>query len=116
MEHEHADHPDYKFPVNVDYVGEVDDNDRDCFSGFLDKCEEVTDDKIRGMMGERHALIYTDGTMALTMYEYCYALWYLKDGSCEGGALWIKHRDDWRLNEESRKAIIAHAQERPRNT
>lgn len=63
LEHEHADHPTYLFPV----VAQID-----------------------GEEWETHALIYTDGGIAVTMYEYCYAAWYVRDGELMGGSLWEK--------------------------
>lgn len=48
LECEHADHPDYKFPVRVDIAEEP---------------------------SETHALLYTDGTVAVTLYEARYHLW-----------------------------------------
>lgn len=75
LEHEHADHPDYKHPVEVVWVGkELEEIYRNMFGRTL------TDDEIRNAMGEHHALIYTDGTIAVTLYEYTYHTWYLKSG------------------------------------
>ena len=51
LENEHADHPDYKFPVDVAPTQNLE------------------------MGEETHALIYTDGHIAVTMYECCYAVW-----------------------------------------
>lgn len=48
---------------------------------------------------QQHDLIYTDGDVALTLYEHCYAMWYLSDGSLGGGSLWLK--GDWRLTRAS---------------
>lgn len=106
MEHEHADHPDYKFPVTVDYIGEVSSHDRETYTGFFSENEEVTDDKIRLMLGEYHALIYADDNIAITLYEHCYAMWHLADGHCAGGDLWATTRKAWCLNEISRQHIL----------
>lgn len=70
LECEHGDHPDYKFPV----VAQRDD----------------------GSEQDVHALIYTDGTVALTLYECCYVLWSLRDGRFLSGPQWLGK--DWRLN------------------
>lgn len=77
LEHEHGDHPDYKFPVTVVWGG----NDRET---------------------ETHALIYNDRTIAVTMYECCYYMWLLRDGTLLHGPSWIAGWEDkCRLNDES---------------
>jgi len=47
----------------------------------------LNDIEVRDALGETHALIYTDGYIALTMHECCYAIWNLstRDGQ---GSLW----------------------------
>lgn len=105
LEHEHADHPHYKFPIDVDYVGDIDPSDKDAYAGFLKEGEEVTDNKIRKMLGERHALLYADECVAISIYEHCYAMWDVKTGACEGGSLWIKRRLDWKLSDDAMKKI-----------
>jgi hypothetical protein len=55
----HGDHPDYKFPVEVTGPNE----DPECPS-----------------YPQHHALIYSDGSVALTMYECGYAIWSLHYG------------------------------------
>lgn len=67
LEDEHGDHPDYKFPVDVDYL---------YAPGKITKAAET------------HALIYTDGHIAVSIYECCYAMWSLRDGSVISGDLW----------------------------
>lgn len=67
MEHEEADHRDYKFPVTVVWR----DVPEDLLNEPLMKNEYFP---------ESHALIYNDEFVALTLYECCYHLWYLKDG------------------------------------
>ncbi len=76
LEHEDADHPDYKFPVEAE-----------CVKGER----------------ETHALIYANRSIAVTMYECCFAMWYLKDGRMGGGSIWTI--ENWRLTEESIKKI-----------
>jgi hypothetical protein len=87
LEHEHADHPDYKFPVTVEYVSEVPSDLPDWDTSYYP---------------ETHALIYTDGYIAVTMYECCHAMWWLKDGSWMGGPSWEKK---WRLCEADVKRL-----------
>lgn len=71
------EHPNLLFPVIVDVLNEDRENSP----------------------REIHGLIYTDLSVALTMYENCYAIWHLKDGSCLGGRLWASK--EYRLSTES---------------
>ena len=96
LEHEHGDKPDYKFPVHVDFIGDI------------TSLDEV--DKQHIPYGEDHALIYTDGSVALTMYEYCYAMWYVRDGRLGGGSLW--NEKQWKLSEEALAKIRAYVSEK----
>lgn len=85
----HADHPDYKFPVEVEYTGE--------------KVElpELDD----SYCNQTHALIYTDGCIAITLYECCYAMWHLADRSYMGGrSAWYDKK--WKLTVDSRDKIF----------
>jgi hypothetical protein len=86
LEHEHGDHPDYKFPVQAEWTGPDD---------------EWTDDP-RGKR-ETHALIYTDSFIAVTMHDAGYAMWLLRKGGVQVGG-----RDPhWRLTAASRDEVIA---------
>lgn len=98
-EHEHGDHPDYKFPVVIEYVGPIGPEDAD---DYRNCCGEDAPDvaKVRDFKRETHALIYTDGSIAVTMYECCYSLWSLRDGSLLAEHLWYK-TGKWRLSETS---------------
>jgi hypothetical protein len=81
-EHEHGDHTDYKFPVDVKFIG------------IRPELPEWDD----SYTSECHALIYTDGHIALTLYECNYSMWSLSDGSYLGG----RYNDkNWRLDEVS---------------
>jgi hypothetical protein len=88
LECEHGDHPTYLFPVEA--TGE--EHPEDLAHDFH-------------MFPEQHALIYTDGHVALTLYECCYAIWYVRDGEWLGGSL---DRKGVRLTEESLEKIRAH--------
>lgn len=79
----HADHPTFKFLVVVEWVG-----------------PEPIEDYARQ---EYHALIYTDGTVALTLHECCYAVWSLADGNGQG-SVW--KRGEWRLSPDSIAKIL----------
>jgi hypothetical protein len=81
LEHAHGDHPDYKFPVEVTYLGQKPD---------LPEWDD-------SYGNQTHALIYTDGYIAVTMYECTYAMWYVRDGMIAGGSLWKKDR--WQLSD-----------------
>lgn len=79
LEHHHADHPTYLWPVEVEFVGPLTEEHhlhdyRAC--GGVDMSEAA----IRSFFGECHALIYRDEYVALTLYEFRYYLWSLKDG------------------------------------
>ena len=99
LECEHGDHRDYKFPVEVTgpatemYVN--------------GEGEEV---ELPSRYPEQHALIYTDGCVALTLYECCYFLWHLATGEPIGGSI---QSPDERLSPEScAKVRAAVADER----
>ena len=87
-EHEHADHPDYKFPVEIEYTGEkpeLPDWDSYC--------------------NATHALIYTDEFIVVTLYECSYAMWHLADRSYMGGrSAWYNNK--WKLTAESRDKVL----------
>lgn len=89
LEHEHADHKDYKFPVTVEYRGPD--------PGLPD-----WDDSYKP---QSHALVYYDNqtSMAVTIYEYCYYSFELADGHCTKTGSWID--DNWFINESSLKKI-----------
>lgn len=107
-EHEHGDHPNYMFPVDVDYVGQLDDRTVTDYRRFV--LGSYADDtpldeaKVRQFHGERHALVFTDGVVALTMYECCYSLWSVHDGSLLRVHLWYT-KEDHRLSEASLKNV-----------
>lgn len=101
-EHEHGDHPDYKFPVDIEYVGPILPVDEEDYKTCCNS--EGTEKQIREFRSETHALIYSDYSVALTMYEYCYAMWSLHDGALIGGSLW--ERGLWKLSQASIEKII----------
>lgn len=87
LECDGGDHPDYKFPVAVEFCGDITNA---MWVDFLNMTgrHPVDDDEVRMIHGETHALIYSDEAVALTTHENCYAMWYLSDGSLGGGSLW----------------------------
>lgn len=89
MEHEHADHPSYKFPVEVAYCGPEPPAD-------LDEISKACD-----FGSQSHALIFSDGAIALTLYECCYAMWRLSDGSFMGAASVLWKKGEWKLTPEA---------------
>lgn len=101
LEHSHGDHPDYIFPVDVEYTGEVSGELLEFFEQVYGRAPK-DDAELRGTRGETHALIYTDGSVALTLYECCYAMWQLRSGEWLGGEL--QGKTYW-LTEESRAKI-----------
>lgn len=107
FEHEHGDHPDYKFPVDVEYRGPItDDHVQDYLiqGGTLPAGEP----EVRQFNSEWHALIYCDESIALTMYECSYFTWELGEGfnmSC--GGFTPRENHDKQLSEASLLKIRA---------
>src|ERR1019366_3328941 len=58
FECEGGDHPDYKFPVTIEFVGEKDPLE----TYEYEYCDQT------------HALIYSDGFVALTLHEATYVM------------------------------------------
>lgn len=56
---------------------------------------------------EHHGPIYTDGFIALTIYETCYCMWRVRDGGCVGGSLWPP--GSMALSPDSLAALRRHA-------
>jgi hypothetical protein len=83
-EHEHGDHPDYKFPVYVEFYGEE-------------------DPVMPGFHGDNHALIYTYGNIAMTMFEASYHVFKLSDGEVLMSN-YLK-KGEWRLSVESLEKV-----------
>jgi len=52
--------------------------------------------------------VHTDGTIAVTLYECCYATWSLPDGELREADV----RGEWRLSPASVAAIAAHVARR----
>lgn len=103
LEHGHGDHPDYKFPVKIEYVGFIDDHDfkeANNISGKVCSESDVLDYK-----SEIHALIYYDSYIAITLYECWYAMWSIKTGQLFGGSHW--DANEYMLSNESREKIIS---------
>ena len=92
-EHEHGDHPDYKFPVEIEYVGPIGEDEIHDYTMITGK-EPPNEEAVRRLNGQTHALIYTDGTVAVTLYECCYAMWSVKSGKYLGG----KYASEYRLS------------------
>lgn len=92
FECENGDHPMYLFPVDVD--GQ--EYPSDVAEGFSE-------------YPQLHALVYTDGNIALTLYEANYALWHVHDGIPLGGRY---QRDHERLSDASLEKIRALAARR----
>lgn len=117
IECEHGDHPDYKFPVDVEYLGDAFETPEFEIAMYGRLLKD--DEERRRCMGETHALIYADGCVAVTLYECCYYMWHLDKGSIAGGPSWGKlsgykegkfHHGDLKLSEESRLKIITSKQ------
>lgn len=87
LEHAHADHPTYVFPVTVEYV-------------WVRKPLPEWDDSYQP---QAHALVWTDGAAVVTLYECSYSLWALSDGERLGAPRFGR----WRLTDESIRRIRA---------
>ena len=101
LEHEHADHPDYRFPVEVEYIG-----DPSIFAWCTPDGEvPMTPEEIANERTETHALIYSDGYVAVTLHECTYATWLVQTGECIGGRC---HKGrEWQLTDAARVRIAA---------
>jgi hypothetical protein len=107
-EHEHDEHPDYKFPVHAVWCGPKSEDPGYWIDGDGKK-RKMSKAEAACFTNELHALIYTDGFVAVTLYEYCYAIWTLRPhiyrrkkmpaGMCVGGNLWKKN--EWKLTRKS---------------
>lgn len=90
LECENGDHQDYLFPVDAESSHEP---------------EVLPGGPVIPFDQPHHALIYTDGNVALTLYEYCYSLWHIgRDGEWISGSL---QDDSYRLTRESVDKIKA---------
>jgi hypothetical protein len=101
LEHEHGDHLDYKFPVKAVFYKTPEELVAEGVSwvdGNGDKTPMTVEDAAYDCY-QTHALIYTDGTIALTLYECCYAMWELRTGKVLYGSSWEK--GEWKLTDES---------------
>lgn len=92
LEHEHGDHPSYRFPIDVEWTGTKPRFPPDPELPDVDEEHET------------HALIYSDGSVALTLYECSYSIWSLNDGHALGG---FNARDKWRIVPESLTKVRA---------
>ena len=88
LENENADHPTYKYPVEVEYIG----------------VKEELPDWDNSYDTQAHALIYNDENIAITLYESTYSMFRLNDGkTCFTDFFW--DIGQWRLTRESLKKI-----------
>lgn len=113
LECEHGDHPDYKFPITVEYCGR---EPAETYFSFVRQGEDgklvsepCPPHMLYGMSHETHAVIYTDGYVLVTMNECCYAMWSARDGECWGGNLW--KRGEWKVSAESLEKLRPLAEE-----
>lgn len=88
LECDGGDHVDYLFPVAAE---------------SSDPPERGPEGQVLWWNKATHALIYTDGNVALTLHEACHHLWHLRlDGAYLSGPL---HGEHWRLSVESLEKI-----------
>ena len=105
LEHEHGDHPDYIFPVDIEFLGTITEEDKQDYEAQTGKNAENKDD-VRKFLSQTHALIYTDGSAAVTLHECTYATWYVRTGKMIGWSL--ASTGDYKLSDESLKKIVVH--------
>lgn len=94
----HEDHPDFKCMLVAKMRDGLPDYRYFDMNGN-DVTNTIPEEQIKANRFEHHALIYTDGSIAITLHEYCYAMWYAIDGHVLEGCLWKK--DEWILTDES---------------
>jgi hypothetical protein len=87
-QHEHDDHPHFACILEA-RLREGEPHDRVKGDAPVPDAD-LTEDNRRET--EYHALIYTDGFIALTIFECCYALWSVATGEVEGGSLWRRRQ------------------------
>lgn len=104
LEHEAAEHPDYKFPVTAEYIGT---GPVDCLIDEHGNEIPLPADIEESLRYETHALIYADECVAVTIYECCYHMWSLSKGKELRNPFSIS-RTDWRLDSESLNKIKAY--------
>jgi len=100
LEHSYADLPDYRFPVEVEWIGP---EEHDHFTGTdgSGTTSRLPEHTVAAMKRESHALLFTDGVAAVTIEDDLYALWYLNDGRCGGGS--CRDAKVWQMTERSRE-------------
>lgn len=113
-EHEHGDHPDYKFPLTVRYVGDKPEEEFAVIDG-LGNHVDMGPEWNEARRTREVALIYVDQRIALTMYERCYQLWSLSDGHAvrtgdPGSDLFNRK---WRVTDESLEKVRMFSAQRP---
>lgn len=127
LEHEHGDHHDYLFPVEIEYIGPPDETRYHLVDG--EGNIEVMDEHWKYSTDhETHALLYANGSIAVTMYETCSAAWLLQEdkqrkdgewvvtsvaGKCLGGHLWLQ--GEWKLTDESLQKIAEYRKKKIEN-
>ena len=104
--HEHEDHPTFLGVVTVEYIGAEPNH----WVGPDGPIAMTPEERAR-YDRECHALIYTDGTIAVTLFEHCYAMWNARTGSLMHGSLWNK--GEWRVTADGIKACAEAAEGDP---
>jgi len=108
-------HPDFLFTVDAWFYKTAEEKVADGSAVWLcsdengnDTTRPMTLEEASMFTFEQHDLIYTDGNIAVTEYEHCFAFWSVNDnGRCIGGNLW--EPGQWWLDNESIKQIKEYA-------
>lgn len=92
---EHGDHKDYMFPVNVEFTGDPE----------IVTTRDEDGNVVCVQDQELHALIYTDGNIAVTMYECEYFTWLISSGGREY-KIESTREIGWKLTETSIRNVL----------
>lgn len=101
LEHSHGDHPDYKFPVDVEFVGKLTDDHYEDYKHMAPPDAPKDEESVRRVFGETHALIYTDGSIAVTLYECNYSMFHLREGEMLCDTVSPNRSKQFQLTDES---------------
>ena len=90
---EDGDHPSYIRPVTIEYIGKEPLEGDEWVNGALSR--------------ETHALLWTDGNVALTLYESCYAMVHIGRYAAVYGSMY-RVPGDWRMAQADVDFCKAH--------
>lgn len=107
LEHEHGDHPEYKFQVEVELMCAVDDDMR-YDAKLLSGMDDLTDEQVARVHNETHAFIRIENNNAVTLFESNVYTFNVEDGQLVEGPGWdtrhkrLKHESLMKIREFAR--------------